>query len=343
MNIDKRLLAYKPISITLNFDWENTTYDERVLARHNYIEEQKKKDPNYIAWDFPEWFKSHYGSGTNLSDQYFQDFTRLVSTVGQILKIHNDAFEISFGLKRKSGYMRAKLKRGGNRLDVAVHRVVGSTFIPIPQELKDLRFKLVVNHKNDIKTCNIRSNLEWCAQENNVHAALKTGVTEVSCYKMIVELPGPLYKKTYYFYRMGDIEKIGLMQASVSLSVINKRQYLHSNWLKVHKSELEGKNIGIPPDELLILKDPKYGYTGTKALVGTIVSEGPCKGDKFCFFGSSELQRNGFLSTSAWRVIRHRKGTHRGCYFTAMTREEAADIPIGLTEAQKEHIFGKCK
>jgi hypothetical protein len=30
MKIDERLLAYKPISVTLNFDWENTTYDERV-------------------------------------------------------------------------------------------------------------------------------------------------------------------------------------------------------------------------------------------------------------------------------------------------------------------------
>ena len=42
MNIDERLLAYKPISVTLNFDWENTTYDERVQMRHDYIEEQKK-------------------------------------------------------------------------------------------------------------------------------------------------------------------------------------------------------------------------------------------------------------------------------------------------------------
>ena len=52
MNIDERLLAYKPISVTLNFDWENTTYDERVQMRHDYIEEQKKKDPNYVGWDF---------------------------------------------------------------------------------------------------------------------------------------------------------------------------------------------------------------------------------------------------------------------------------------------------
>ena len=41
MNIDERLLAYKPISVTLNFDWDKMSYDERVLARHNYIEEQK--------------------------------------------------------------------------------------------------------------------------------------------------------------------------------------------------------------------------------------------------------------------------------------------------------------
>ena len=58
MNIDKRLLAYKPISITLNFDWDKMSYDERVLARHNYIEEQKKKDPNYVGYDFLEHFSS---------------------------------------------------------------------------------------------------------------------------------------------------------------------------------------------------------------------------------------------------------------------------------------------
>lgn len=58
MDIDERLLAYKPISVTLNFDWDKMSYDERVLARHNYIEEQKKKDPNYVGYDFLEHFSS---------------------------------------------------------------------------------------------------------------------------------------------------------------------------------------------------------------------------------------------------------------------------------------------
>lgn len=80
-NIDERLLAYKPISVTLNFDWENTTYDERVQMRHDYIEEQKKLDPNYVGWDFPELVSSKHG-GITKNITYYRDFSRVVNTLG---------------------------------------------------------------------------------------------------------------------------------------------------------------------------------------------------------------------------------------------------------------------
>ena len=343
MKIDERLLAYKPISVTLNFDWDKMTYDERVLARHNYIEEQKKKDPNFVGYDFPDWFRSQYGTAANLKIKYYQDFTRVISTVGQIVGDSRGKLITTFGLSDKAGYMRSKLKRGAHRIDIAVHRILGCTFIPIPESMKKDRYKLVINHKNDVKNCNLKSNLEWNTQMMNIHNALKTGATPSSCYKMVVKLPGPLFNKEYYFSGMREIESIGFQQASISLSVITGRQHFHCNWFKIEPEELKLKEIGISQETLSILLDPKYGTSGSQAMVGTIVTEGPCKGERFCFFGSTLFEKQGFFYTTACKISKQGKGTHRGCTFVSMTREEAVNIPIGLTEAQKEHIFGKCK
>lgn len=343
MNIDERLLAYKPISVTLNFDWDKMSYDERVLARHNYIEEQKKKDPNYVGYDFPEWFRSQYGVGANLKPEYHKDFTRVISTVGQIIGVSRGKLITTFGLSDKAGYVRSKLKRGIHRIDIAVHRIVGCTFVPIPDILKVDRYVLVINHKNNIKNCNLRSNLEWCTQSMNIIDSIKTGARKAGCYKMVVKLPGPLYNNEYYFSRMGELAHYGFDQRNIDTIAGTGKLNIHSHWFRLSPKDLVGKKIGISKKELSILRDPKYGISGSQAMVGTIATEGPCKGERFCFFGSTLFEKHGFFYTTACKISKQGKGTHRGCTFVTMAREEAVDIPIGLTEAQKEHIFGKCK
>ena len=172
MNIDERLLVYKPISITLNFDWENTTYDERVLARHNYIEEQKKKDPNFVGYDFLEHFSSLHAGGCEKSI-HITDFSRIVSTLGQVIRIFRNKVYTTFGWNAK-GYRVIELGAPNNTKEIKVHRIIGCTFIPIPDDLKEIREKIVINHKNDIRSCNLRSNLEWVTHVENIIKAVDT-------------------------------------------------------------------------------------------------------------------------------------------------------------------------
>ena len=59
------------------------------------------------------------------------------------------------------GYLQVQLSRGDNPKTIKVHRLVAEIFIPNPTELPE------VNHKDEDKTNNSVSNLEWCSHGYN--------------------------------------------------------------------------------------------------------------------------------------------------------------------------------
>lgn len=341
MNIDKVLLAYKPISVTLNFDWENTTYDERVQMRHDYIEEQKKKDPNYVGYDVIEYFGSSHGPLKGPDVEYMVDNNRLVNTIGQVLSIWKGGVYISQGAETNHGYKHLYAKINGKRKTILFHRVIAGTFIPIPDELKPIRKELVVNHKNDDGCCNLRSNLEWCTQGINHRKAIETGAISLTNFKLTVKQPCQYYGKEYFFLCKEDLLKAGFNCGQVYVNSKIKGEYLCGVWEEVSFEECKDKQIGIPEDELKEITDKKYGQLRSRARVGTIVSEGPCKGQQFAIYGASQVKENGFDDGTVKRCCVGITKTHKGCTWEELPREKALTIPVGLTEAQKEHIFGK--
>ena len=64
---------------------------------------------------------------------------------------------------RKDGYVYATLCKDGEKQQFTVHRLVATTFIPNSENLP------VVNHKNETKTDNVWTNLEWCTEEYNAN------------------------------------------------------------------------------------------------------------------------------------------------------------------------------
>ena len=60
------------------------------------------------------------------------------------------------------GYLQVILCKNGNTKKMFVHRLVATAFIPNPNNLSD------VNHKNEIKTDNALTNLEWMTHEDNI-------------------------------------------------------------------------------------------------------------------------------------------------------------------------------
>ena len=60
------------------------------------------------------------------------------------------------------GYLRVNLSKDGHAKKLKVHRIVAKAFIPNPNNLE------TVNHKDEDKTNNTVSNLEWMSRGDNV-------------------------------------------------------------------------------------------------------------------------------------------------------------------------------
>ena len=64
--------------------------------------------------------------------------------------------------KAANGYLRVGLYKDGQKKVSLIHRLVAEAFIPNQNNLE------TVNHKDEDKTNNIASNLEWMSREDNV-------------------------------------------------------------------------------------------------------------------------------------------------------------------------------
>ena len=70
--------------------------------------------------------------------------------------------------KEKNGYLRVNLWVNGKNKHYTVHRLVANAFIPNPDKLPQ------INHKDEDKTNNNISNLEWCTPEYNINYGNRT-------------------------------------------------------------------------------------------------------------------------------------------------------------------------
>ena len=85
-----------------------------------------------------------------------------ISNYGNIFSVRK-GINMKVSLHKK-GYCKIKLYKNGINKSYWVHRLVLETF----NEIKDMN-KLQVNHKNEIKTDNNLSNLEWCTAKENIN------------------------------------------------------------------------------------------------------------------------------------------------------------------------------
>lgn len=65
--------------------------------------------------------------------------------------------------KTRNGYLLVTLRRNGKRDDRLTHRLVAMAFLINPDNLPQ------INHKNEEKTNNMVSNLEWCSSKYNAN------------------------------------------------------------------------------------------------------------------------------------------------------------------------------
>lgn len=93
----------------------------------------------------------------------------LISDEGKVFSlVNNKGRQREFPLQKKpslshNGYLFVSLSKEGIRKRVSIHRLVLEHFVPNPLSLPQC------NHKNEVKTDNRVSNLEWCTEKYNAN------------------------------------------------------------------------------------------------------------------------------------------------------------------------------
>ena len=87
-----------------------------------------------------------------------------VSDQGRVKSLGNDKSrkeKILKPQKYRGGYLKVNLCKDGHKKTVKIHRLVAEAFITNPNNLE------TVNHKDEVKTNNVASNLEWMSRKDN--------------------------------------------------------------------------------------------------------------------------------------------------------------------------------
>ena len=84
-----------------------------------------------------------------------------VSDLGRIKSLKYGKEKILKPGKNHGGYLHVNLCKDGKVEQPKIHRLVAEAFIPNPNNLE------TVNHKDEVKTNNVASNLEWMSQKDN--------------------------------------------------------------------------------------------------------------------------------------------------------------------------------
>ena len=96
-----------------------------------------------------------------------------VSDLGRVKSLGNNKSRkerILKPWKTHDGYLRVGLNKDGHRKPLLVHRLIADAFIPNTNNLE------TVNHKDEDKTNNTVSNLEWMSRADNIRYSANKSV-----------------------------------------------------------------------------------------------------------------------------------------------------------------------
>lgn len=96
-----------------------------------------------------------------------------VSNQGNVKTIKDSINKLRAFGSLPSGYKQVTLCKDGKCKSFLVHRLVAEAFIPNPDNLP------IINHKDEDKTNNIVSNLEWCTYQYNTQYSLGRKIAQI--------------------------------------------------------------------------------------------------------------------------------------------------------------------
>lgn len=132
-----------------------------------------------------------------------------VSNLGNVKSLGNDKTrkeKILKPNKLKNNYLQVVLCKEGKRKYHLIHRLVAEAFIPNPQNL------VQINHRDEDKTNNTISNLEWCTAKYNNNYGTHNQRSALSRSKPVICLEtGKIYSSLSEVYK-----QLGFTQGNIS-------------------------------------------------------------------------------------------------------------------------------
>lgn len=142
-----------------------------------------------------------------------------ISNLGNIKSLgngnsNNSKEKILKTAKLKNNYLRVILSKDGKRKTHLVHRLVAEAFIPNPNNYEQ------INHRDEQKTNNASSNLEWCTPKQNTNYGTRNQrVAEKLSKQVICVETGKIYHSIQQIQR-----QLGFAHQCISAVCTGKRK-----------------------------------------------------------------------------------------------------------------------
>ena len=140
--------------------------------------------------------------------------------------------------RNKHGYMFIGFGVNGKRVQLLVHRIVATCFIPNPDNLPE------VNHKDNDRTNNSLDNLEWCTKKHNESYKKNFGTTSAQVLGHPVYAVDLKTDKVLRFKTQSEAARqLGVDQGSIAKAVKGQRNTVGGYWFTEDKSEITEEKI----------------------------------------------------------------------------------------------------
>ena len=145
-----------------------------------------------------------------------------VSNLGRVKSIKFGKERILKQRQCMNGYYCVNLSKNGIVKSYYVHRLVAEAFIPNPNNLP------LINHKDECKTNNVVTNLEWCDRSyNNNYGTARQRMAEKQSKTVLQYTLDGQFVREWLSAKQAEIEG-GFNQENICMCCRGKRKYHHN-------------------------------------------------------------------------------------------------------------------
>lgn len=301
-------------------------YETRVKMRHELIQ----RFPDMVFWDSAEYANSRFGKGKHDAPDLAQLGECKLSTRGDIVILTKSGRLLVHPAGPRGAYF---IVRWGS-IAKTRHRLLASTFIPRPDNLKHISYRhLQINHIDSIPGNDLLCNLEWVTVRQNIrHHFHQEHYGDIKYLLFRVAVNNTFMGRTFVLSEY-ELHLVGtnFNRLKKEMEQGTKGRYRGMDVSMIHYEDIQNFHVGFPDDIAeLFNRNKKYFNTQINPIIGTVLW-GKYRGFEFSLYGHDEINQH-FRRTCVEAVARGRSTTCRGCDFRFATHADAIPLHGKLTQ-----------